>query len=199
MARSAGSRSRARSPRILSSAFGRARRWVPPQEKVELMVLVPKIVDQGITVFLIEHDMKVVMGVSRSDRRARPREKIAKARPSRCGAISGSSRPTWGRSTRWDSWNLGYHVFMGASNAARRLSHINAGEIGRADRIERGGEDDNAADDLRTQPRRAPDASSSMDGTSRPVPAHDVVAPPSVTHPKRRTASLRDDRRQHAK
>src|SRR5439155_1322372 len=36
-----------------------------PQEKVELMGLVHKIVDQGITVFLIEHDMKVVMGVSR--------------------------------------------------------------------------------------------------------------------------------------
>jgi branched-chain amino acid transport system ATP-binding protein len=36
-----------------------------PQEKVELMKLVGKIIDQGITVFLIEHDMKVVMGISR--------------------------------------------------------------------------------------------------------------------------------------
>ena len=36
-----------------------------PQEKVELMGLVHKILDTGITVFLIEHDMKVVMGVSR--------------------------------------------------------------------------------------------------------------------------------------
>jgi branched-chain amino acid transport system ATP-binding protein len=35
-----------------------------PQEKVELMVLVQKIIDKGVTVFLIEHDMKVVMGVS---------------------------------------------------------------------------------------------------------------------------------------
>jgi branched-chain amino acid transport system ATP-binding protein len=35
-----------------------------PQEKVELMVLVQKIIDRGVTVFLIEHDMKVVMGVS---------------------------------------------------------------------------------------------------------------------------------------
>jgi branched-chain amino acid transport system ATP-binding protein len=35
-----------------------------PQEKVELMELVQKILDRGVTVFLIEHDMKVVMGVS---------------------------------------------------------------------------------------------------------------------------------------
>jgi branched-chain amino acid transport system ATP-binding protein len=35
-----------------------------PQEKVELMALVQKIIDKGVTVFLIEHDMKVVMGVS---------------------------------------------------------------------------------------------------------------------------------------
>jgi branched-chain amino acid transport system ATP-binding protein len=35
-----------------------------PQEKVELMRLVDKILGRGITVFLIEHDMKVVMGIS---------------------------------------------------------------------------------------------------------------------------------------
>jgi branched-chain amino acid transport system ATP-binding protein len=35
-----------------------------PQEKVELMGLVGKIIEQDITVFLIEHDMKVVMGIS---------------------------------------------------------------------------------------------------------------------------------------
>ena len=35
-----------------------------PQEKVELMGLVRKIIGIGITVFLIEHDMKVVMNVS---------------------------------------------------------------------------------------------------------------------------------------
>ena len=34
-----------------------------PQEKVELMGLVHKIVENGITIFLIEHDMRVVMGV----------------------------------------------------------------------------------------------------------------------------------------
>ena len=35
-----------------------------PQEKVELMKLVKKILARGITVFLIEHDMRVVMGIS---------------------------------------------------------------------------------------------------------------------------------------
>jgi len=36
-----------------------------PQEKVELMKLVEKIVADGTTVFLIEHDMKVVMSISK--------------------------------------------------------------------------------------------------------------------------------------
>ena len=36
-----------------------------PQEKVELMRLVEKILESGVTVFLIEHDMKVVMGISK--------------------------------------------------------------------------------------------------------------------------------------
>jgi ABC-type branched-subunit amino acid transport system ATPase component len=35
-----------------------------PQEKVELMRLIGKLLDKGITVFLIEHDMKLVMGVA---------------------------------------------------------------------------------------------------------------------------------------
>jgi branched-chain amino acid transport system ATP-binding protein len=35
-----------------------------PQEKVELMALVRKILERGITVWLIEHDMKLVMGIS---------------------------------------------------------------------------------------------------------------------------------------
>ena len=36
-----------------------------PQEKAELMELVAKVLSMGITVFLIEHDMKVVMGISK--------------------------------------------------------------------------------------------------------------------------------------
>ncbi len=36
-----------------------------PQEKVELMRLVGKILESGVTVFLIEHDMRVVMGISK--------------------------------------------------------------------------------------------------------------------------------------
>ena len=35
-----------------------------PQEKVELMELVEKVRTEGVTVLLIEHDMKVVMGIS---------------------------------------------------------------------------------------------------------------------------------------
>jgi branched-chain amino acid transport system ATP-binding protein len=35
-----------------------------PQEKNELMALIARLRDEGLTVFLIEHDMRVVMGIS---------------------------------------------------------------------------------------------------------------------------------------
>jgi branched-chain amino acid transport system ATP-binding protein len=52
-----------------------------PQEKVELMALVGKIIERGITVFLIEHDMKVVMEVSQHIVVLDHGEKIAEGLP----------------------------------------------------------------------------------------------------------------------
>jgi branched-chain amino acid transport system ATP-binding protein len=52
-----------------------------PREKVELMSLVRKILDQGITVFLIEHDMKLVMGISQRIAVLDHGEKIAEGPP----------------------------------------------------------------------------------------------------------------------
>jgi branched-chain amino acid transport system ATP-binding protein len=52
-----------------------------PQEKRELMELVQKVRGQGITVLLIEHDMKVVMGISERIVVLDYGEKIAEGKP----------------------------------------------------------------------------------------------------------------------
>ncbi len=52
-----------------------------PQEKIELMQLVDRVRGEGVTILLIEHDMKVVMGISERIVVLDYGEKIAEGRP----------------------------------------------------------------------------------------------------------------------
>ena len=52
-----------------------------PQEKIELGRLIQSIRDGGVTIFLIEHDMKVVMGISDRISVLDYGEKIAEGNP----------------------------------------------------------------------------------------------------------------------
>jgi branched-chain amino acid transport system ATP-binding protein len=52
-----------------------------PAEKLELMRLIRTVRDQGITILLIEHDMKVIMGISDRIVVLDFGEKIAEGRP----------------------------------------------------------------------------------------------------------------------
>ena len=54
-----------------------------PAETVELMELIRKIRDRGVTVLLIEHHMRVVMGISRPHRGARLRPQDRRGMPGR--------------------------------------------------------------------------------------------------------------------
>ena len=54
------------------------------QESAELMALIRKIRETGVTIFLIEHDMKVVMGVSDRVMVLDNGQKIAEGTPPRC-------------------------------------------------------------------------------------------------------------------
>ncbi len=68
-----------------------------PAEKAALMELIRKIRDDGYTVLLIEHDMRLVMGVTRPDRGAGVRQEDRRGSAGRDRATTRrSSPPTWG-------------------------------------------------------------------------------------------------------
>ena len=81
-ATSAGWRSRGRWPPIPSCLIlDEPAAGLNEQESADLMALIRQIRDTGITIFLIEHDMKVVMGVSDRVMVLDNGEKIAEGTP----------------------------------------------------------------------------------------------------------------------
>ena len=74
-----------------------------PQESEQLTGFMRKLRDElELAILLIEHDMKVVMGVSEQVTVLDHGEKIAEGEPRRCGTTRRSSRPTSGsRAERW--------------------------------------------------------------------------------------------------
>ena len=112
-----------------------------PQETADFTAFVRRVRDEkGLTVLLIEHDMKVVMGISERITVLEYGEKIAEGPPPRSSPNQRSSRRTSERG-RWHERDAGatngdilelddIHVYYGAIHALKGVSLlVRAGEI----------------------------------------------------------------------
>ena len=128
-----------------------------PQESARLTEFMGRLRDErGLTILLIEHDMKVVMGVSEQHHRARPR------REDRRGRAAGGPRRTsaWSRPTS-ESGSLSDgaargrrhpHLLRQHRGAEGHLAHGGGGRGRHAHRLQRRRQVHHAALDLRADP-----------------------------------------------
>ena len=160
-----------------------------PQETAAFTGFVPRMRDErGLTVLLIEHDMKVVMGVSERITVLEYGEKIAEGTPAEVQRErardrglprarepprerAAGRRPRGAPVLELDD----VHVYYGAIHAVKGISlDVERGRDRDADRRERGRQVDDAARDQRAEPAAAGDDSLPGAGHHLATP-HDIV------------------------
>ena len=167
-----------------------------PVETAEIDALIQQIAAHGITVVLVEHDMKLVMKISDRIHRARPGPHAGRRHGREVRAQSGGDRGLSRRARAARSRACSrLRTCPAATAASRRCTTSSldgaAGRDRRAGRQQRRRQDHAAARDLgRAADHRRRDPSSRAD-RSHALPAHARVAPASCRCPKAARCSRR--------